>query len=75
MLWRGAKNLHWSAGDKTTKVFRISWRLYFLEEINLFFPEIKDLEKLWIKLKQRISLSSVTTDFCISGISYFPVPH
>lgn len=52
MLWRDAKNLHWSAGNKTTKSFRISWRLYFVEEINLFFPATKYLENLWIKLER-----------------------
>lgn len=43
--------------------------------MNFLFPAKKDLENLWIKLKQRISLSSVTTDFYMSGTSSFPVPH
>lgn len=67
-----------SAEDKTTKaaehVAVVGETYIFVEQMNHSFPARKDLETLWIKLKQRISLSSVTVDFYMSGTSYFPVP-
>lgn len=62
-------------GTKSPKHLELVGDLYFVEEINLLLPARKDLENLWIKLKQRISQSSVTVDFCMSGTGYFPVPH
>lgn len=67
-----------SAEEKTTKaaehVALVGETYIFVEQMNHSFPARKDLETLRIKLKQRISLSSVTVDFYMSGTSYFPVP-